>query len=220
MSEKIKVMIVDDHPMVRKGLAMFVKGINDLEPVGEAAHETEAISMYERTLPDVTLVDMVLKNSSGASLIRKVREKYPEAVFIALTSYGEEKIIEEAIQAGARGFLYKDVHVDALANAIRQTHQGQMIFDAKASDVILNMLDSSRAIQPEMMSKELSAREYEVLNLLVDGLTNKQIAAVLGLQTSTIKQYISKILQKLHVHSRTEAVAVALRDGLIEQRSK
>lgn len=210
-NETIKILIVDDHPMVRKGLAMFVNGSEGLRLVGEASNMQDALDLYEREQPDVVLMDMVLPETSGADIIRKIRQRDSEAAIIALTSFGEEKIIKDALQAGARGFLYKNVSVEELAEAIRQVHMGRTILDTKASDVMLKMVNASDSPEPASTKTDLSQREYDVLQLLIQGLTNKQIATQLDLQPSTVKQYVSNIIAKLGVQSRTEAVAVALK---------
>lgn len=200
--------------MVRKGLAMFVSGTEGLRLVGEASNARDALDLYESERPDVVLMDMVLPEGSGASVIRQIRRKNPEAAIIALTSFGEEKIVEDALQAGARGFLYKDVSVEELADAIRQIYLGRTVLDSKASDIMLRMVSSSDSPGPGPLKTDLSEREYDVLQLLIQGLTNKQIATQLDLQPSTVKQYVSNIISKLGVQSRTEAVAVALKLNL------
>jgi NarL family two-component system response regulator LiaR len=214
--EIIKVMIVDDHPMVRKGLVMFVSGFADLQLVGEAGDAATALEMYRRERPDVVLMDMVMPDVGGAVAISLIRQEFPTAAIIALTSFGEDHLIESALRAGARGFLYKTVSVDELVESIRQTHRGRTILDPKASDVMLRMVSGADSPGAAPIKSELSDRERAVLRLLVKGLTNKQIAAQLEIQPSTVKQYTSNILSKLNAQSRTEAVSTALRLGLIE----
>lgn len=215
--ELIKVMVVDDHPMVRKGLVMFVGGFADMQLVGEAADAASALEMYRQEHPDVVLMDMVMPDEGGASAISRIRQEFPEAAIIALTSFGEDHHIEAALRAGARGFLYKTVSVEELADAIRQIHRGRTILDPKASDVMLRMVSGGESSPPSLPQSALSERESDVLRLLVEGLTNKQIAVRLDLRPSTVKQYISNILSKLKVQSRTEAVAAALKLGLLEK---
>jgi two-component system, NarL family, response regulator LiaR len=214
--ELITVMVVDDHPMVRKGLSMFVNGSHGMKLVGEAADAASALEIYRRERPDVVLMDMVMPDQDGAAAITLIRQEFPAAAIIALTSFGEEKIITAALKAGARGFLYKTVSVDELAEAIRQTHRGRTILDPRAADVMLNMLQGLDVPQVDNVKSDLSERERNVLRLLVHGLTNKQIAAQLGIQPSTVKQYLGNIFAKLNVSSRTEAAALALRLGLVE----
>lgn len=213
--EIIRIMVVDDHPMVRKGLAMFVAGNPDMRLVGEAGNVADALEAFERLTPDVVLMDMVMPDADGAAAIRQIRDKHPEASVIALTSFGEEQLIESALRAGARGFLYKNIGVDELADAIRQVHHGRTILDSKAALVMQRLLDGSDSPAPASKRTALSERESSVLQLLGQGLTNKQIAAHLNLQPSTVKQYIGNILAKLNVQSRTEAVALGLKLGLI-----
>lgn len=214
MKEKrIKVLIVDDHMMVRRGLAQIVAGFKDMQLVGEAANAESAIQLFESKKPDVTLMDMVLADASGADVMRTIKKIHTDAVFIALTSFGEETLIQTALQSGARGFLYKDVRVKDLANAIRQVHKGELALHPKASNVMLRLVaDSAAPVLPE-----LTKREQDVLEYLIQGLTNKQIAAKLNIQLSTVKLYMSNILSKLKAKSRTEAAAAALRLGLVKQ---
>lgn len=213
----IKVLIVDDHPMVRRGLSMFVDGFPDFLLVGEASNVAVAVEIFRREQPNVVLMDLVMPDQDGSEAIQQIHEEDSTVAIIALTSFGEEHLIEAALRAGARGFLYKSVSVDELADAIRQTHRGKIILDAKASDVMQRLVSASNSPTPAPVMSTLSNRENEVLQLLERGLTNKQIAFKLGLQTSTVKQYISNIFSKLHVRSRTEAVATALHLGLIKK---
>ncbi len=210
----IKVMIVDDHMMVRKGLAQIVAGFKDMLLVGEAENAESAIKLFESKKPDVTLMDMVLPDLSGAETIRRIRQNHKDAVFIALTSFGDEALIKEALQSGARGFFYKDIHVKDLANAIRQAHKGQLALHPKAAEVTMKLVSASAE---ESAAPKLSKRELDVLQFLAQGMTNKQIAAQLALQLSTVKLYTSNILSKLKSKSRAEAVAAAMRLGLVEK---
>lgn len=212
---KIKVMVVDDHLMVRKGLALFVGGYSDMELVGEAADSQTAVVVFAETQPDVVLMDMKLPDRDGAATIAEIRKRHPNARVIALTSFADDDTIDAALHAGARGFLLKDVSVEELANAIRTVHQGKVIFDEKASEVLYGLLAKSENVETKTI---FSKREKDVLRHLVNGLTNKQIAARLKVQPSTIKQYLSSIFTKLRVQSRTEAVAETLRMGLIEKK--
>lgn len=215
IKKRIKVLIVDDHLMVRKGLALLVSGFKDLQMVGEAPNANSAIKLFESGKPDVVLMDMVMPDVSGAEAIRRIKQIHADAVIIALTSFGEEELIKEALRAGARGFLYKNVSVNELADAIRQAHKGRVVLDPKASEVMLQLVSKADSSAP--IKSELSERECEVLQLLAQGLTNKQIAVQLEIQLSTTKQYVSNIFAKLEVKSRAEAAATALRLGLIKQ---
>ena len=212
----IKVMIVDDHPMVRKGLSMFIDSSPNLQLAGEAGDFESALSIYTLEKPDVILMDMVLNNASGTDVIREIRKEDSHAAIIALTSFDDEKLVKEALRAGARGFLYKNVSIDELADAIRQVYLGRMILDPRASALMLDLVNESDAGQLAPVKMALSQRENDVLHFLVQGLTNKQIASQLELQPSTIKQYISNIFSKLGVQSRTEAATLAFKLGLVE----
>lgn len=213
-NNKIKVMVVDDHLMVRKGLALFVNGYADMELVGEAGDSRTAVQLYTETQPDVVLMDMKLPDGDGATAIREIRVKFTNARVIALTSFADDETIDAALHAGARGFLLKDVSVEELAAAIRMVHQGKAIFDAKAYEALFSFLEKSGVSEVKTI---FSKREKDVLRHLVNGLTNKQIAVRLKVQPSTIKQYLSTIFTKLRVQSRTEAVAEALRMRLVEK---
>ncbi|RLD07298.1 MAG: DNA-binding response regulator [Chloroflexi bacterium] len=212
----IKVMIVDDHPMVRKGLAMFIDGSPNLELAGEANDSESALVLYKSAKPDVVLMDMVLNNASGIDVIKELRNENAEVAIIALTSFYDESLVKGALKAGARGFLYKNISIEELADAIRQVYLGRMILDPRASTLMLNLVNETNAVQQNPDKLALSQRENDVLHFLVQGLTNKQIASQLKLQPSTIKQYISNILSKLGVQSRTEAATVAIKLGLVE----
>jgi len=216
-NEIINVMVVDDHPMVRKGLAMFVGGSEGMQLAGEASNAVEALETYRRVRPDVVLMDMVMPGQSGADAMELIRREFPDSVVIALTSFGEEELISAALKAGARGFLYKTVSVEELAEAIRQAYRGRSILDPKAADVMLKLVKGSSAPPPVAEKPELSEREKEVLALMVEGLTNRQIAARLKIQPTTVKQYSGNIFSKLKVSNRTEAVAIAVRLGIVDK---
>jgi two-component system, NarL family, response regulator LiaR len=215
-TEIITVLIVDDHPVVRKGLAMFINSFADLELVGEAEDGASALEIYRRERPQVVLMDLLLPDMDGAAATRLIRQEFPEAAILALSASGDEELIEAALRAGARGFLSKMISVVELAEAIRQVQRGRMILDARASQVMQRMFNAPDIPTSASVKAGLSEREQAVLALLVQGQTNKQIATQLNIQLSTVKQYIGNILSKLRVHSRTEAVAMALKLGLVE----
>jgi len=209
-SKPIRVMLVDDHTMVRRGLTTFLKVFDDLELAGEASSGEAAIRLCPETHPDVILMDLMLPDMDGATATRAIRKQSPEVEVIALTSYKEPELIKSALEAGAIGYLLKDVSADELAHAIRAAHAGRATLSAEATKVIVRS-----AGQPPAPGFDLTAREREVLVLLVEGLTNDQIAARLTVSPSTIKSHVSNILTKLGVASRTEAVTLALRQGLV-----
>jgi two-component system, NarL family, response regulator LiaR len=216
ITDVISVLIVDDHPVVRKGLAMFVGSFADLKLVGEAEDAATALEIYRRERPRVVLMDLLLPDMDGAVAIRCIRQEFPEAAILALSASGDEELIEAALRAGARGFMSKLISVAELAEAIRQIWRGRMILDTKASQVLQRLFSASDSPMSVPSKANLSEREQSVLTLMARGQTNKQIATQLNIQLSTVKQYIGNILAKLRVHSRTEAVAVALKLGLVE----
>jgi NarL family two-component system response regulator LiaR len=207
---RIRVLIVDDHPMVRRGLATFLKVFDDLELAGEAAGGQEAVQLCAQVRPDVVLMDMVMPDMDGATATRIIRKQSESIQVIALTSFKEEILVQSALQAGAIGYLLKDVSADELAGAIRAAHAGRATLSADVTEVMVHA-----AGQPPKPGLDLTERERAVLALMVEGLNNSQIAGKLGVSPSTIKSHVSNILAKLGVSSRTEAVALALRHGLV-----
>jgi NarL family two-component system response regulator LiaR len=218
VADIITVLIVDDHPIVRKGLVTFISSFPDLKLVGEAEDAASGLDIYRREHPQVVLMDLLLPDMDGASAIRMIRQEFPSAAILALSASGDEELIEAALRAGARGFLSKLVSISELAEAIRQVQRGRMILDVRASEIMQRMFAMPEISHSTAGRDDLSEREQAVLTLLVQGQTNKQIAVCLNIQLSTVKQYIGNILSKLHVRSRTEAVAVALKLGLVERK--
>jgi len=208
----IRVMLVDDHAMVRSGLSAFLYAYDDLELVGEASSGEQAITMCQRVDPDVVLMDLVMPGMDGATTTQQIREKCPQIQVIALTSFKEENLVEGALQAGAIGYLLKDVSADELANAIRSAAAGKPTLAPEAAQVLINAARSPS----EKIGFDLTEREREVLALMVEGLNNNQIAERLIISISTAKFHVSSILSKLGVASRTEAVAVALQNNLVD----
>jgi two-component system, NarL family, response regulator LiaR len=209
-SPRIRVLIVDDHPMVRRGLATFLKVFDDLELAGEAANGQEAIQLCEQTQPDVVLMDMVMPDMDGAAATRLIRRQSPAIQVLALTSFKEEILVQSALQAGAIGYLLKDVSADDLAQAIRAAHAGRSTLSPEAAEALVHA-----ASQPTASGNDLTERERVVLSLMVEGLNNTQIAARLTISPSTVKSHVSNILSKLNVSSRTEAVTLALRNRIV-----
>lgn len=216
-TKTIHILIVDDHLMVRKGLSALIQGISDFTLVGEAENGSQAVEMYRKLQPDIVLMDIVMPDISGIEAIRAIRAEDPAASIIALTSFSDEQLISQALSAGARGFLYKDVSVDELINAIRQAHLGQVILDSDALSVLMDKLDPSQHTRAGSGDVKLSPREKDVLRLLVKGKSTKQMAALLSIQPSTIKQALSSLYQKLGANNRTEAVSIALRKNIYSE---
>jgi NarL family two-component system response regulator LiaR len=206
----IRVMLVDDHTMVRRGLATFLKVFDDLELVGEAANGEDAIQLCAQVLPDVVLMDMVMPDMDGVTATHAIRQQFPAVQVIALTSFKDKGLVQDALQAGAIGYLLKDVSADALAQAIRAAHAGRATLSSEAAQALVQA-----AAQPPTPGHDLTERERDVLALLVEGLNNRQIADRLVVSPSTIKSHVSHILAKLGVTSRTEAAALAVRHRLV-----
>jgi NarL family two-component system response regulator LiaR len=208
--ESIRVLIVDDHLMVRRGLATFLKAYDDLELVGEAANGLEAVSSCAATNPHVVLMDLLMPKMDGIAAIQAIRSKFPAIQVIALTSFPDEAMVQHAVQAGARGFVLKDISADELAAAIRAARQGQPTMAPAALQALI-----SATSRPPVPGQTLSPREREVLALLIQGLSNPAIADRLVISTTTVKAHVSSILNKLGVASRTEAVAIAVEYGIV-----
>ncbi|MGB8984955.1 MAG: response regulator transcription factor [Anaerolineales bacterium] len=209
-SQPIRVLLVDDHTMVRRGLGTFLKVFDDLQLAGEAESGEEAIQLCAEVLPDVILMDMVMPNMDGAAATRAIRQRFPHVQVIALTSFKEGDLVKHALEAGAIGYLLKDVSADELAEAIRAAHAGRATLSPEAAQALVET-----ANQPPAPGLDLTERELEVLALMVEGLNNTQIAGRLSVSSSTIKSHVSNILSKLGVASRTEAVTLALRSRLV-----
>jgi NarL family two-component system response regulator LiaR len=209
-SQPIRVMLVDDHTMVRRGLATFLKIFDDLQLAGEADSGEAAIQLCAEVLPDVILMDMVMPDMDGAATTRLIRQQFPQVQVIALTSFKEGDLVKNALEAGAIGYLLKDVSADELAGAIRAAHAGRATLSPEAAQALVETTN-----QPSAPGLDLTEREREVLALMVEGLNNTQIAGRLTVSSSTIKSHVSNILAKLGVASRTEAVTLALRNHII-----
>lgn len=206
----IRVMVVDDHAVVRSGLKAFLMVFDDLELVGEASSGEEAIQLTERMRPDVILMDLIMPDMDGPATTRTIRGRWPRVQVVALTSFREDELVKSALQAGAIGYLLKNVGADELADAIRSAFAGRPTLAPEAAQVLIQ---ASR--QPERPGFDLTEREREVLTLLVKGMSNNEIADRLVVSRSTVKFHVSSILSKLGVSSRTEAVALALNNKLI-----
>ncbi|TFG73182.1 MAG: response regulator transcription factor [Anaerolineales bacterium] len=204
-------MLVDDHAVVRSGLSTFLMAFDDLKLVAEAASGERAVQLCQQAQPDVILMDLVMPGMDGATATGLIREQYPQIQVIALTSFMEKELVEGALQAGAIGYLLKDVTAHELAKAIRSAAAGKPTLSPEAAYVLIQATREPA----QKLGFDLTDREREVLVLLVEGLNNTQIAERLVISISTAKFHVSSILSKLGVASRTEAVAVAYQHKLV-----
>jgi len=206
----IRVMIVDDHAMVRKGLVSFLKNEPTFELVGEASDGREAIEACEQLKPDVILMDLVMPELGGVAATRTIHQRWPAVQVLALTSFQEKELVQDALQAGAIGYLLKNVSGDELAEAIRQAHSGRPTLAPEAMQALIQPPSEA-----ETMAADLTRREQEVLALLVKGMSNPEIAGHLFISRSTVKVHISSILSKLGVSNRAEAISMAIQNKLV-----
>lgn len=209
----IRVLICDDHPVVREGLAAMLRMQPDIEVQGEAANGQQAIDMVRRAPPDIVLMDLRMPEVDGVSAMRQIREFAPDVQFIVLTTYDNDEYIFQGIQAGARAFLLKDSPREELFKAIRAVSRGESLLEPAVAGKLLDRFTelSRQATAPDCLSE----RELEVVRLMATGAPNKVIAERLSISGSTVKTHIQSIFQKLTVSDRTEAVTEALRRGLI-----
>jgi len=208
----IRVMLVDDHAVVRSGLGAFLYVFDDLELVAEAKDGKDALMLCETIMPDVILMDLVMPVMDGAAATKAIRERWPQIQVVALTSFKEEELVQGALQAGAIGYLLKNISADELANAIRAAYEGKPTLAPEAAQALIHA-----AIRPDKPDYGLTNREEEVLLLMTDGLSNVDIAERLVVSRSTVKFHVSSILSKLSVSSRTEAVAMALQQKIVKK---
>jgi NarL family two-component system response regulator LiaR len=212
-SDPIRVMLVDDHAVVRSGLSAFLLAYDDFELVGEASTGAEAVRLCQQVHPHVVLMDMVMPEMDGATATHIIRESYPEVQVIVLTSFKENELVHAALEAGAIGYLLKNVSADELANAVRAAHAGRPTLAPEATQALI---DTATHASPLKLGHDLTPREKEVLALMIQGLNNSDIAERLVVSRSTVRFHVSNVLSKLYVNSRTEAVAVALQHNLVK----
>lgn len=202
---KIRVLVVDDHPIMRVGISAIIEATPDMTTVAQAGSGEEAVELYEKHRPDITLMDLRLPGISGVEAIRTLIARHRDARFVVLTTYEGDEDIHQALEAGARSYIIKGMPHDALVSALRRVHAGGRFLPPPIS----------RALSSRMPNSDLSSREREVLNLILHGKSNKEIAVELGITESTVKCHVSVILMRLNVNDRTQAVVTALQRGLI-----
>jgi DNA-binding NarL/FixJ family response regulator len=199
-------MIADDHPVVVLGLAAIINAQPDMTVVGEAANGRQALELFEKHLPDVTLIDLRMPELGGVEAIKQIRVKHPHAIFIVLTTYQGDEDIHKALKAGAQGYLLKGMAHDDLLDAIRRVRAGVQYLPASVKETLANRTPGS----------DLSPRELQILELIVKGLSNKQIADKLGITEGTVKWHVNAILGRLNVSDRTQAAVAALNRGIVQ----
>jgi len=208
--QKIMVMLVDDHNVVRSGLATFLRAYDDLELVGEARNGREALNLCRQMRPDVILMDLMMPEMDGITATRAILADYPEIKIIAMTSFEEEELVQGVLAAGAISYLLKNVTSDELAKAIRDAVSGKSTLAPEAANALVH---ATRPIKQPLV--DLTERELEVLNLVAQGQSNQQIADTLVISLATVKAHISNILSKFQVSSRSEAIAFAIKHKLV-----
>ncbi len=208
-AKQIRVLVVDDHPMIRKGLSAMVQAEPSMDWVGEASTGSDAITICERLKPDVVLLDLMMPNMDGATAAQTILQTNPDIHVLVLTSFYEPELVKRALQAGAVGYLIKTASSDELVRAIIMANSGQRVLAPEAADALV------QAAQSEKIGHDLSEREREILALLAKGLSNAEIAGQIFVTVPTVKFHVTNILSKLHVDSRTEAVLVAMKHRLV-----
>jgi DNA-binding NarL/FixJ family response regulator len=215
--EPIRVLVVDDHALFRRGLDIVIRQEPDLEVVGEAGDGTEAVEKAADLLPDVVLMDVRMPGRSGIEACTAIKDVVPSARIVMLTMSDEEDDLYDAIKAGASGYLLKEISVDEVATAIRAVHEGQSLIRPAMASKMLSDLSSLARRRPETVpAPRLTQRELDVLQLVARGLNNRDIAKQLYISENTVKNHVRNILEKLQKHSRMEAVVYAVRERILE----
>ena len=202
---RIRILVVDDHPIMRFGIATIINATPDMAAIAQAGSGEEAIELYEQHLPDITLMDLQLPGMSGVDAIRRIVGRHRDARFVVLTTYEGDEDIHQALEAGVQSYIIKGMPHDALVSALRRVHSGGRFLPTPVS----------RALSSRTPNSDLSAREREVLNLIVKGRSNKDIARELGITEATVKCHVGVILMRLNVTDRTQAAIAALQRGLV-----
>ncbi|MGW5952916.1 response regulator [Bacillus mycoides] len=214
---KIKVLLVDDHTVVLKGLAFFLSTQEDFELVGEANNGKEALVKVGETSPDVVLMDLYMPEMDGIEATTCIKKEYPNVKVIVLTSFSDQAHVLPALKAGASGYILKDIEPDQLVEAIRSAYKGNIQLHPDIANALLSQTlpQEEKQEEPSVQVDVLTARENEVLQLLAKGMSNKEIASVLVITEKTVKAHMSSILSKLHLSDRTQAALYAVKNGIV-----
>ncbi len=212
LTNPIRVLIVDDHAVVRSGLRMFLLAFDDLELAGEASNGSEAVRMVAQLQPDVVLMDLIMPKMDGLQATREIKSRFPRVQVVALTSFADPSLMQDALNAGVISFLLKDVSASELASTIRSAYAGRAVL---SPEVTQKLLQSN--VRPPELQVDLTDREKEVLQQMLQGKSNAQIAAGLVISLSTVKFHVSSILSKLGVKNRSEAVLHAMQHHLVDK---
>jgi NarL family two-component system response regulator LiaR len=218
MIDRIKVLLVDDHSVVRQGIRTFLEAHPDLIVVGEAASGEEAIQLVAKLAPDVVLMDLSMPGQGGIEAIRQIKKISPHSQVVVLTSFQEDEYIFPTLRAGALSYVMKDIQARDLANTIRQAHRGESILHPRVAARVVQELRGTRKDAPNVFT-ELSNREMDVLRLIAYGESNTSIAQKLSISEQTVKGHVSNILSKLHMTDRTQAAAFAWQQGVVHRDS-
>lgn len=219
MSKKIRVLIVDDHRVVREGLSAILETKEEIEIVGEAKDGSEAVEKARQLLPDVIVMDVSMPGMNGVEATRIIKREMPNIGIVALTMYEDQQYIFDLVRAGATGYLLKDSDSTEILAAIRAISKGESLIHPSVASKILaefSLLSEGKGRRKSMLEHDLTEREITVLRLVAEGKTNKEIANVLDLSEKTVKNHVRNIFHKLHVFDRTQAAILAIRKGIIE----
>ena len=209
-TKNIEVIIVDDHPMVRHGIKTMLLTFDDISVIGEAGNGLETLVLCKEIQPDVILMDIVMPGMNGVETTRTVLELYPQVKIIVLTSFPDQDLVQETLEAGAIGYLLKDAPIDSLGDAIRSAYAGHSTLAPEATQALIQAMT-----RPPELGHDLSAREREVLALVVKGLTNDEIADLLVISANTVRKHVSACLSKLGATNRAQVAALAVRHHLV-----
>lgn len=209
-AKNIEVLIVDDHPMVRHGIKTMLLTFDDISVIGEAGNGLETLALCKKTQPDVILMDIVMPGMDGVETTRAVLERYPQVKIIVLTSFPDQDLVQETLEAGAIGYLLKDAPIDTLGDAIRSAYAGHFTLAPEATQALIQA-----KARPPKLGHDLSAREREVLALVVEGLSNDEIADRLVISANTVRKHVSACMSKLGATNRAQVAAEAVRHQLV-----